>query len=138
MKDNQFSRDSYFMNSRRSSSSATGRDDRKTEYAPMDEYTLLTPEEGAEALHLNKTLQAKVEELLYLHPEFDDEHVHVSESKGTVTLMGSVLTLLDKNLADSLVRELDGVVNVINLLEIETNEPRAKSHEGENFAKGLY
>ena len=118
MKDNQFNRDSTF--------------------APMDEYTLLNDEEGAEVLHLNKNLQARVEELLYLHPEFDDEHVHVAETNGTVTLMGSVITKLDKNLAESLVMELVGVVNVINLLEIESSEPWMKSHEDENLTKGLF
>ncbi len=108
------------------------------QFAPMDEYTLLNAEEGAEVLHLNKTLQARVQDLLYLHPEFDDEHVHVTETNGTVTLMGSVTTKRDKNLADSLVMELDGVLKVINLLEIESSEPWMESHKDENLTKGLF
>lgn len=139
MKDNQFTRDSYFLNARRDPK-ATGRDvqNEDQEYAPMDEYTLMNPEEGAEALHLNKTLQAQVEELLYLHPEFDDEHVHVIESEGVITLMGRVTTTLDKNLAESLVLELREVENVINLLEVDADGAWMNKPDAENFTKGLY
>lgn len=138
MKDNQFTRDSYFLNARRSPSSSGQDDQKETEYAPMDEYTLLNSEEGAEASQLEKSLQAQVEELLYLHPEFDDQHVHVTEIDGTVTLMGRVQTMLDKNLAESLVKELDGIVNVINLLDVDANEPWMNNREDDNLTKGLY
>jgi osmotically-inducible protein OsmY len=109
------------------------------EFAPMDEYTLADDEESVEYKTLEvRGLQGRVEELLYLHPEFDDRYLHVSVSDGKVTLMGRVSTLMDKNLAESLVMELDGVVKVINLLEIDARDSWMNSSEDENLSKGLF
>ena len=118
-----------------------GRDfsDHDPSYAPMDEYTLFG-DESDEVLEMpaEKDLKEQAEELLYLHPEFDDRYVHVAAEEGKLTLMGRVETQMDKSLAESLVMELGGVVNVINLLEVDTSDTWMNPPAGENLSKGLY
>jgi hypothetical protein len=140
MKENQNDREYESSKSARSATQL-GRDfsDTNHEFAPMDEYTLAAEDafEG-ESRQEHKGLKEEVEELLYLHPEFDDQYVHVAVDEGKVTLMGRVQTKMDKDLAESLVMELAGVVKVINLLEVDISEQWRNPPAGENLSKGLY
>jgi osmotically-inducible protein OsmY len=63
-------------------------------------------------------LQHQVQAAFMDDPDVQDYDIEVLDSNGIITLRGSVPTRSARDRAEALVRDMDGVVNVINELDV--------------------
>lgn len=66
------------------------------------------------------TLKEEVAEALAFHEDVDDSHIEVDVRGAVVTLMGSVPTDQERTEATECASDIDGVITVINQLEVNS------------------
>jgi osmotically-inducible protein OsmY len=63
-------------------------------------------------------LQHQVQAAFMDDPDVQDYDIEVLDNNGIITLRGSVPTRAARDRAEAIVRDMDGVVNVINELDV--------------------
>ena len=72
----------------------------------------------AEAVLPESTLWERIHVALQTIPYFDEEQVQFATRRGEVTLHGSVASFFHKQMAQEALRDLDGIDEIYNELEV--------------------
>ncbi len=68
----------------------------------------------------DEKIKENVCEVLWQHPEVDASDVEVSVEKGCVVLKGTAMSRFEKKMMESLIEQVLGVEDVVNLLTLAT------------------
>lgn len=76
---------------------------------------------------LDEQLEGRVQHALRCHPHLTNGHLSSETSDGRVTLRGVVSTYYQKQIAQELMRSIEGVREVVNHLEVTWKQPPRRS-----------
>lgn len=76
---------------------------------------------------LDEQLDGRVRRALQGHPHLTNGNLKCEATDGRVTLKGVVSTYYQKQIAQELLRSVDGVREVVNQLEVTWKQPRQRT-----------
>jgi len=76
---------------------------------------------------LDEQLDGRVQRALQGHPHLTNGNLQSESSDGRVTLRGVVTTYYQKQIAQELLRSVEGVREVVNHLEVTWKKPRQRT-----------
>jgi osmotically-inducible protein OsmY len=75
----------------------------------------------------DEQLEGRVQRALQCHPNLTNGRLTSETNDGRVTLRGVVTTYYQKQIAQELMRSIEGVREVVNHLEVTWKQPRHRS-----------
>lgn len=85
---------------------------------------------GYPVIALDEQLDGRVQRALQRHPSLTNGKLQCETNDGRVTLRGVVSTYYQKQIAQELLRGVEGVREVVNHLEVNWKKPRRRTAVG--------
>ncbi len=76
---------------------------------------------------LDEQLDGRVQRALQRHPNLTNGNLQSETNDGRVTLRGVVSTYYQKQIAQELLRSVEGVTEIVNQLEVTWKKPRQRT-----------